>query len=309
MSKRQRAKDDEEWLPLSKSRSRTVARKEAPNDTFFRLPDELILLVFSFVPLLARARVAQVSRRFNRVMLDWTLWKRIPTVLQKDSFDKRIRKRIEAQFGTSRPTKMALRQFLSPVLPSKKRRSIVAFMRRVCGKVCKFCNRYVPGRMTLHWTGEKHCKACRSRLELNLVSFTLAERIYGCTRSEFAACDSFVVSAGMYGKTIKCRTVDVLAEKAKSLELAQDGTIYWPCKRTDCLAKHNANEWHPLESDYDPYEWATPSSSKVLICNKLWQRQSQFLVERGSYRDIHKQAIQHMERCLTEKTIARSPRE
>jgi hypothetical protein len=273
MGKRRRNKTDEKFQPR-KSKSRTVAKLEAENETFFPLPDEVLLLIFSFIPFRWRGSVAQVSRRFNRVVLDWTLWKWIPVSApyikpQQQTvyyltllFGERFKPALEAIMPDF--TQEKLKDAIRPKLTNHSRRSIVAFVRRVCKKICGYCGKHTTGRLKLYWSGKRYCDVCKDDVACELISVSNAKSLYGCTASQFNACETFVVNSRMSTKTRKCRTKDVFAQKAKTLETNEFGDVYWSCHNSNCKEKHG------IGYNFVKYD-------NVVFCDKMFQRQQKVI--------------------------------
>ena len=281
MGKKRRNDSDDEWEPR-KSKSRTVAKMEAENETFFLLPDEVLLLIFSFLPFRWRGSAAQVSRRFNRVVLDWTLWKWIhvsapyiePRYQTVDYLRRFFGERFKSAFEAIMPdfTQEKLKDAIRPKLTNRSRRSIVAFVRRVCKKICGYCGKHTTGRLRLYWSGKRYCEVCKDVVVCDLISLSKAKSLYGCTATQFNACETFVVNSRMSTKTRKCSTKDVLAQKAKTLEQNEYGDVYWSCHNSKCKEKHR------IGYDFVNYE-------NVVFCQKLLARQQTLIAkeERHGY--------------------------
>jgi len=67
--------DDESSFNIQ--RRRQLLREPKKEDHLSKLPDEMLLKVFSWLPKVALGRLAQVNSRMNRVINDETLWHRI----------------------------------------------------------------------------------------------------------------------------------------------------------------------------------------------------------------------------------------
>lgn len=261
MAKRRR--DDEEWLPPSKSKSRTVARQEASNETFYRLPDELLLRIFSFVPLYDRGAVLVTSRRFNRVMLDWTLWTKVPIMIPTEWSETNL-KRIYDTFGKN-PIHLpveALFDFFRPKLTNRSRRSVVAHVKRVMRKVCKFCNHYSVKKLRLALSGDYRCFNCVDDVRLKFVSLRCAQRYAGVTQKQFDSCNKFVCSKPYRANYFAAKVTDLITKKA--LDVVSSGSSFWTCHRHDCADVHRPHCPHGFsvcETIYerhhaeDPPEW------------------------------------------------------
>lgn len=242
--RRKSLKDNEERLPRRKTKNRVVAKQEAENDTFFTLPDEIMLIIFGFIPFHMREAIACVSRRCNRLVLDWTLWKNIPWKIHVDNLNHRVFDRLLALareagyrmlslWAVSLEGEQRIKKLYGPVAKTRQRRSIVALMRKVTDKTCDGCKTFIVGKLRLSKTCEHLCSDCYDEHKHEAISLRHATKFLGVTKGIFRRCQhSYVVGTRTAGAHLTATVWDLAVYKAKN-DLALNKDV-WTCAKTKC---------------------------------------------------------------------------